>query len=149
MWYAVLSDLLEIKDAAYSREDLESMSAPELREASVRIVKVDCAFRSPKLPHRKAPIPASIDTSECSDVALFPGGDRLLFLGQDGSLAVYRLDTGATVMTYPSLDDGWSQHVNIHGVYPTSLYNGYIAIVATGKPNSLTHSVCTRALLIV
>ncbi|KAI0795247.1 hypothetical protein BC629DRAFT_313555 [Irpex lacteus] len=63
VWHSALSDLVEIKDAAYSREDLESMSAPELREASVRIIKVDRAFRSPKLPHKKAPIPASIDTS--------------------------------------------------------------------------------------
>lgn len=129
----MLVDLMKIKDTVYSREDVENMSATQLREASVRIVQIDHAFRSWKLPHHRVPMPLEV---KCSDMVLLPGGDRLLVVGRDGSLTIYQVATRQEVLSCPySADPSWSTatRTSVFGLHPISLHDGYIALLAIGK----------------
>lgn len=130
MWFAAFLDLLRVKPSVYSQEDLEKMSVSHLREASQRIVQVDRAFSCPTMPHREMQILRSADLSKCADVALFPGGERVLVLKKNGSFDIYDISTGNKAISIPRIE-GLPINECFVRLYPTSIDTGHILIYAS------------------
>jgi hypothetical protein len=130
IWFSVLLDLLRIKPSLYGREHMEQMSATQLRDASIRLVKVDMAFTSMTLPHRKIKLLPNLDTSNIAFVTLLPGGDRLFVLRINGSFGIYRTSTGKAVCSIPRREGMPVNNVSAR-IFPRSLDAGHIVIRAS------------------
>ena len=130
VWLSVFVDLLLVKPSVYSSEDVEGMSVSQLREASRRIVQIDHAFSCPTLPHRENLILRSVDLTKCTDVALFPGGTRVLVLKRNGSFGVHDISTGRIVLSAPRIE-GLPVNRSFVRLYPASIHTGYILVYAS------------------
>ncbi len=126
---------MRIKPSAYSRQDVEDMSAAELRKASLRIVLVDRAYSSPTLPHREVALFSREDVVGCTQTLLFPGGERLLILRASGSFTIYDIRARKTVVDIPPTNaHARSQRsTSTAQLFPTSLYTGHIVIHLSRK----------------
>ena len=56
------------------------MSDMQLRKTSIQLVKVDMAFASMDLPHRRLTLLPDLEIANVSHVNLLPGGNRLFVL---------------------------------------------------------------------
>ncbi|KAI0795250.1 hypothetical protein BC629DRAFT_313552 [Irpex lacteus] len=130
VWLSVLTDLIRIKPSAYSKQDVEDMSAADLRKASLRIVLVDRAYSSPTLPHREVALFSREDVVGCTQTLLFPGGKRLLILRASGSFTIYDISARKTVVDVPPTNTRASSQrsTSTAQLFPTSLYTGHIVI---------------------
>ncbi|KAI0696417.1 hypothetical protein BC835DRAFT_863550 [Cytidiella melzeri] len=127
VWLTVLLDLKYVKPSVYTREDIAQMSATRLREASLLMVRVDQAFSSPKLPHGGVPVLPAVDLSDVTQLALIPGGERLVILRTNGTFDIYDVATGNVVGTAPRMPvDGLPANRSFLRLYPISLHTGYI-----------------------
>lgn len=130
VWFAAFLDLLRVKPSVYSREDIDRMSVSQLREASQRIVQVDRAFSCPTMPHREMQILRSADLSKCTEVALFPRGERILVLKKNGSFDIHDISTGNKVFAIPRIE-GLPINECFVRLYPISIDTGHILVYAS------------------
>ena len=128
VWLRVFSDLSRVKPSIYSAEDVEELSTSQLKEASQRIVQVDRAFSLPNVPHREVKVLESVPLSDCFEVTLFPGGERVLVPGSDGSFDVYDIATGNLVLSAPRIEGELVNRCFVRNIHPTSIHTGYILV---------------------
>ncbi|KAI0696416.1 hypothetical protein BC835DRAFT_1305605 [Cytidiella melzeri] len=102
------------------------MSATRLPEASPRMVRVDLAFSSPKLPHCGV---AALPNRRFVQ-ALPPGGERINILGRSVTFVIYDIATGEVVGTTPRIE-GLPVNRNFLRLYPISLHTGYLTTCAS------------------
>lgn len=125
IWHAVFTDLLTVKPLPYSSSDIENMSSEELRQASVRIVRVDEAYSDAKITPR--PAHSCTVRGDCCAVQLLPGGERYISVHWLGEVWLSDLLSPTPVSTvqhhidseYPAYAD-----VALH-IYPQDLHSGF------------------------
>lgn len=93
VWIPFMIKFTKARPSTYSVDDFEEMSVAQLREAAVRMVLVDRAYASPTLPHRPILLFSGQEVDNFSTVVLFPGGERLLIVRDDGTLQIYDIES--------------------------------------------------------
>lgn len=92
IWHTVLKDLLSVKPLPYSRSDVEAMSASQLRDASIRIVKIDMACTTPSFLPRREVLPDMEYVPFMRNVHLLAGGTKYLYTTADHHLHLCKMD---------------------------------------------------------
>ena len=124
---------MEIKPSVYSKEDIQDMSARELREACLKMVLVDRAYSSPVLPHREIQLFSREEVVGCTQALLLPGGERLLILHNSGSFRIHDIRTSKTVIDCLALRPEWKRTSSKAQLFPKSMLTGYIVLQVSGK----------------
>ncbi|KAI0087043.1 hypothetical protein BDY19DRAFT_995463 [Irpex rosettiformis] len=134
VWLSALNDLMNVKPSVYSTQDIQSMSATQLREAALRMVLVDRAYSSPELPHRKIKLLSRhVMSPDYTQACLFPGGEQLLILSKDGSFEIYDIDAKKVVTYVDAQRSGWGRASSTARLFPISLHMGYIVVQASNR----------------
>ncbi|KAI0795258.1 hypothetical protein BC629DRAFT_313977 [Irpex lacteus] len=112
VWVPFMIKFTKARPSAYSVDDFEEMSAAQLREAAARMVLVDRAYASPTLPHRPILLFSGQEVDNFSTVVLFPGGERLLIVRDDGTLQIYDIASKTFIShsAKPLRGDGLGPH---------------------------------------
>ena len=128
VWASVFVDLLRVKPSAYTMENVEQMTALQLRQASRRTVYVDQAFSCPEgTPYRETRILGSAELSMHNHLILLPGGHRALVVKLDSSFDIYDIATSNVVLS-STPTEGPERRKSIAHLHPTSINTGYIVI---------------------
>ena len=142
VWLSAINDLSSINPSVYSVQEINDMTAVELREASCRIVQVHRAFSSPNLPHREIKLLKRDEMSaDYTQALLFPGGERLLILSETGSFDIYDIAARKIMMHIPALKPAWHDASDRAEIFPISANVGYIVIQGSCKCSYILHSI--------
>ena len=134
VWVSVINDLLSIKPSIYSVQDINGMTAVQLREASLQMVQVERAYSSPVLPHREIELVSSDHMSwEYRQALLFPGGKQLLLLNNNGTFEIHDVDARKVILRSPVPKAEWGYGSSTAKIFPISAHIGYLVIYACGK----------------
>ena len=134
VWLSAINDLSSIHPPVYSVQDINDMTAVQLREASCQMVQVHRAFSCPKLPHREIKLLTRDEMSpDYTQALLFPGGEQLLILSKAGSFDIYDIFLRKIVMHIPSLRPEWRDASSRAEIFPISAHIGYIVIEISRK----------------
>ena len=134
VWLTVLEDLAGIMPSPYSIEDVNNMPTIELREAVRSTVLVNRAYSSPTLPHHEIELISHEDLiPEYRQTTLFPGGEHILILSDDGSFDILDINTTEVVTHVPTLKADWPRSQTTAQLFPSSRSAGYIVVQMISK----------------